>query len=159
VRRWAPVVLGIVLAVWLGWFGHSGRTTQSEQIVLTFSGQIEPRSFPCTVATAEDGATFTCDEHGDNGRPIRVRLAGLDVRTQADACAPGRPCASAHSVRSIAALTSLARGQLLTCQENRLDYGGAAAFCRRPDNVDLSCAMVRGGYVARWDRFWGDHRC
>ena len=33
------------------------------------------------------------------------------------------------------------------------------AWCISPIGGDLSCAMVRGGWAARWNRYWKDHKC
>jgi len=38
-------------------------------------------------------------------------------------------------------------------------FGLAAAWCVSPRSGDLSCAMVRGGWALRWDRYWRNHRC
>ena len=115
--------------------------------------------FPCTVASVHDGDTFTCSERDASGRSIRVRLAGVDARELGDFCARGHPCASAHADDATAALSSMALGQRLAWQANGNTYGRIAAFCRRLDGTDLSCAMLQGGFVARWNRYWGGHRC
>jgi hypothetical protein len=33
------------------------------------------------------------------------------------------------------------------------------AWCISPRSGDISCAMVRGGWAARWERYWQGHRC
>jgi endonuclease YncB( thermonuclease family) len=116
-------------------------------------------AFQCTVASVHDGDTFTCAERQNDGQSIRIRLAGVDAREVGDFCAPGHPCATAHADDATAALRRLAEGQILSCRPNGTTYGRIAAFCGRTDGTDLSCAMLAGGFVARWDRYWGDHRC
>lgn len=32
-------------------------------------------------------------------------------------------------------------------------------LCSSPRSGDLSCAMLRSGHAARWDKYWGKHRC
>jgi len=39
----------------------------------------------------------------------------------------------------------------LSCAANS-PYNRTEAVCRRPDGIDLSCAMLAGNYVARLDR-------
>lgn len=42
---------------------------------------------------------------------------------------------------------------------NGTTYNRIAAFCRTAAGVDLSCAMLDSGTVARLDRHWNGHRC
>ena len=115
--------------------------------------------FACHVISVHDGDTFTCGERGSDGRSIRIRLAGVDAREVGDFCARGHPCSPAHADDSTAELRRLAGGQTLSCEANGTSYNRIAAFCRRSDGVDLSCAMLQGHFVAIWDRYWGAHRC
>jgi len=155
--RLAPVLLGVGLAGLVGWDVHS-RSVPRPPETFTFSVSTEPRTFPCTVASVEEAAHVTCAERGDNGRPIRLRLAGLDAPQLGETCAAGQPCASLPAARATAALTALALGQRLTCEADR-PYSRSITFCTRADGVDLSCAMLAGGYAARSDRGWGAHDC
>jgi hypothetical protein len=34
-----------------------------------------------------------------------------------------------------------------------------AAWCVSPLAGDVSCAMVKGGWALRWDRYWRSHSC
>lgn len=120
--------------------------------------------------------TVVCDGDG----PIwcaegpRIRLSGIAAREIDGTCRPGHPCpgASAPDARDhLVGLVGRPMGKLSTghvkvsgptmrCRS----AGGAggnrtAAFCVSPKGGDLSCAMVREGYAARWDRYWGGHRC
>jgi hypothetical protein len=51
-------------------------------------------------------------------------------------------------------------GPALICRSEG-SAGGVrtAAWCVSPRSGDLSCAMVRGGWAHRWDRYWRNHRC
>jgi endonuclease YncB( thermonuclease family) len=88
-----------------------------------------------------------------------VRVAGIDAREVDGSCAPGHPCASAPPEEATAALKGLVEGQTLSCVANGTTYNRVGAWCRRADGVDVSCAMLGSGTVARWDRFWRGHRC
>jgi endonuclease YncB( thermonuclease family) len=143
-----------------------GEAAQDNPAAATGSEQTEPRPqllsgtrFDCTVIHVTDGDTFRCSETDGAGRQIRVRLSGVAARETNETCAPGHPCPAASAASATAALTQLASGQTLDCHANGLTYGRVGAFCRRTDGVDLSCAMMDSGTVARWDRYWGQHSC
>lgn len=74
-------------------------------------------------------------------------------------CNIGAPCPNATADQATEALSSLASGQTLHCKPNGTTYGRVAAFCSNSTGVDLSCAMLDSGTVARWDRHWHGHRC
>jgi endonuclease YncB( thermonuclease family) len=128
------------------------------------------------------GETFNCTPTAvyDGDGPIwcaegpRVRLSGIAAREMNGSCSAGHPCPSADPVAARDHLSSLVgtaggflpsghvkvTGPTMRCRS----AGGAggnrtAAFCQSPKSGDLSCAMVRDGYAARWDRYWQDHRC
>ena len=115
--------------------------------------------FVCTVASVTDGDTFRCRETEATGREIRVRLSGVSARERDRSCSPGHPCPVASAEAASAELRRLALGQQLQCRLANMTYGRRAAFCRRSDGLDLSCAMVASGAAARWDSHWGRHRC
>lgn len=117
------------------------------------------RPFTCTVALVTDGDTFRCSETGADGRAIRVRLSGIAARERDGSCSRGHPCPQATAAASTAALERAALGQRLLCRPQNITYGRVAAFCRRSDGVDISCAMVASGAATRWQRYWGAHRC
>src|SRR4051812_18723784 len=150
--RRTAFVLGTGLLALGGWYAY--RAERPPRANFTTEG-----AFQCTVASVHDGDTFTCAERESSGRSIRIRLAGVDAREVGDFCARGHPCASAHADDATAALRRLTQGQTLSCRANGSTYGRIAAFCGKQDGTDLSCAMLAGGYVARWDRYWGNHRC
>lgn len=116
-------------------------------------------SFTCTVASITDGDTFRCAETEATGRRLRVRLSGVNARERDGSCRSGHPCPAAPPQAATAALTGLAAGQVLSCRRVGFTHGRIAAFCRRADGRDLSCAMLQTATVARWNRHWGGHRC
>lgn len=116
-------------------------------------------AFTCTVASVTDGDTFRCQEADISGRQIRVRVSGIAARETDGSCSPGHPCPSATAEAATAALSRLITGQRLSCESAGRTHGRIAAFCRREDGTDISCAMVDSGTALRWDRHWGAHRC
>lgn len=116
-------------------------------------------SLRCTVASVTDGDSLRCVERGPDRRAIRIRLSGISARERDGSCSTGHPCPAASSAASTAALERLAAGDVLRCQAQGSTYGRVAAFCRNSAGVDLSCAMVATGAAAKWERYWGDHRC
>lgn len=117
-------------------------------------------TFRCTVSSITDGDTLRCSETEADGRQIRVRLSGIAARERDGSCSPGHPCPAATPEEAAGTLASLAEGQVLTCSDEGRTFNRRAAFCRRvSDGADLSCAMVQGGFAARWERYWGTHRC
>lgn len=123
------------------------------------SGLFEGERFTCTVAKVTDGDTFRCQQRDVRGRAIRVRLSGVAARESDGSCSPGHPCPSASAEAATAELRGLALGWSLSCRKVGQTYGRVAAFCRRADGVDLSCAMVQSGTALKWQRYWGWHRC
>lgn len=127
------------------------------------------QSFDCTPTAVWDGdGPIWCAEGP------HIRLSGIATREMDGTCRAGHPCPSADStaardylVRLIGKPTGTLRtghvslvGPVMRCRSG----GGAggnrtAAFCISPKSGDISCAMVRSGYAARWDRYWRDHRC
>lgn len=134
------------------------------------------------VPIIPNGAAFTCTPEAvwDGDGPIwckegpRVRLAGIAAREIDGRCAVGHPCPSAdataardHLANLLGTVKGMAatghvriKGAPLRCVSTGSAGGNrTAAFCRSPRSGDISCAMVRDGYAARWDRYWRAHRC
>jgi endonuclease YncB( thermonuclease family) len=127
------------------------------------------QSFACTPVAVWDGdGPIWCAEGP------HVRLSGVAAREMNSSCSPGHPCPDADPVAARDHLVGLlgepqgrnrtghilVRGPGMRC----LSRGGAggtrtAAFCSSPRAGDISCAMVRSGLTARWDKYWGAHRC
>lgn len=126
-------------------------------------------AFTCTPTAVWDGdGPIWCAEG------LQVRLAGIAAREMDGSCRPGHPCPDAgplaardHLVRLVGEARGtnrsghiLVSGPAMRC----ISQGGAggnrtAAFCTSPRSGDVACAMLRGGYAARWDRYWAGHRC
>lgn len=94
-----------------------------------------------------------------DGRPIKIRLSGIAARERDGSCSEAHPYPAASASASTAALERPSSGEKLSCRAVRSTYGRVAAFCENGSGVDLSCAMVGGGYASRWERYWGAHRC
>lgn len=134
------------------------------------------------AAVVPAGQTFECTPTRvwDGDGPIwcaegpHVRLSGIAAREMDGTCNTNQPCPNATAVEARDALAGLVgrvtgrsaeghilvSGRTLSCTSD----GGAggsrtAAWCVSPQHGDLSCAMVRGGTVLRWDRYWRGHRC
>lgn len=134
------------------------------------------------AALISAGQTFACTPTRvwDGDGPIwcaegpRIRLSGIAAREMDGSCGLGHPCPSASAVEARDALVSLlgqatgrsseghvlVRGQTMLCRSDG-SAGGTrtAAWCVSPKGGDLSCAMVRGGWAARWQRYWKGHVC
>ena len=139
-------------------------------------------SFGEDGAVAAQGSVFDCTptKVWDGDGPIhcaegpRIRLSGIAAREADGSCRPGHPCpeASAEAARdALVALVgrplsvagtghTIVEGPVLRCtSEGSAGGKRTAAWCVSPTAGDLSCAMVASGTVARWDRYWRDHRC
>ncbi|MGB3806985.1 MAG: hypothetical protein WA936_07285 [Erythrobacter sp.] len=128
------------------------------------------------------GETFTCTPVAvwDGDGPIwceegpRIRLSGIAAREMDGSCSAGHPCPVAGPIEARDALVRLVgeptgvgphghktvRGPTMRCVSNGSAGGNrTAVWCVSPRGGDLSCAMVASGMAARWDRYWGSHRC
>ena len=104
--------------------------------------------FPCHVTSVYDGdGPIHCAEGP------KVRLSAIAAREMDGSCRPGHPCPSASARDAKAALERLALGQTLRCEQSGTSYDRVTAWCWRPDGTQLNCAMVEGGYAARWARY------
>ena len=136
-----------------------------------------------TATIVPSGQSFECvptrvwDADGpiwcSNG--VRIRLAGIAAREIDETCRRGHPCPQASGIEARDYLISLlgTRGKAtrhghitvsasatLSCTSTgSADGSRTGAWCYSPIAGDLSCAMVRSGYAARWDRYWGSHQC
>ncbi len=140
-------------------------------VTLVLAAALVPagQSFDCTPTAVWDGdGPIWCAEGP------HIRLSGIAAREMDGSCRPGHPCPAADPIAArdhLAELVGTPQGKLRTghvkvsgpmmrCRS----AGGAggtrtAAFCESPKSGDLSCAMVRDGYAAKWDRYWQGHRC
>lgn len=134
------------------------------------------------LTAAAVGTSFTCTPVAvyDGDGPVwcaegpKVRLAGIAAREMDGACRRGHPCptATAYQARNtLVALLGGAKGRMQTghvrvtagpmqCRSDGSAGGSrTAAWCVTASGLDLNCAMVRSGSVARWERYWRGHRC
>ena len=126
------------------------------------------QSFACTPSRVWDGDSFWCAEGP------RIRVSGIAARETDGTCSPGHPCPRATAAEAKAALVrlvgepigasphghTLVRGPTMRCTSTGSAGGNrTGAWCVSPRGGDLSCAMVRGGWAAKWDRYWRGHRC
>ena len=127
------------------------------------------QTFDCTPVRIWDGdGPIWCDEGP------RIRLSGIAAREIYGTCRDDQPCPKTDAVTARDALVRLVgraegtnpeghvlvSGPTMTC----LSVGGGggsrtAAWCISSVGGDLSCAMVKGGFALRWERYWRDHRC
>jgi endonuclease YncB( thermonuclease family) len=117
-------------------------------------------SFSCTPVRVWDGdGPIWCAEGP------KIRLAGIAAREIDESCRPGHPCPKASGraardalVRLIGSRRGVSRqghvivsGKPLRCTSYGSGKGErTAASCVTAAGIDLSCAMVRGGYALRW---------
>ena len=127
------------------------------------------QSFDCTPTAVWDGdGPIWCAEGP------HIRLSGVAAREMDGTCRPGHPCPAADPMAARDHLVELlgkrggvrptgrisVTGPKMRCRS----AGGAggnrtATFCTSPRSGAISCAMVRHGYAARWDRYWQGHSC
>lgn len=133
--------------------------------VIVPSGQ----AFSCTPVAVWDGDGPIWCEKGP-----RIRLSGIAARERDGSCSPGHPCPSADATTAWDALVALlgrpvgenahgpvlVEGPALRCVSvGSAGYNRTAAWCVSPRGGDINCAMVRGGWAARWDKYWRGHDC
>lgn len=140
-------------------------------VVLLLAATLVPAgaSFHCTPTAVWDGdGPIWCAEGP------RIRLSGIAAREINGSCSSRHPCSAANAIASRDALVRLlgrptgvgrqghvlVEGAVLRCVSTGLAGGvRTAAWCTSPTAGDISCAMVRGGWAARWDRYWGWRTC
>lgn len=127
------------------------------------------QSFSCTPTAVYDGdGPIWCAEGP------RIRLAGIAAREMDGTCRDNQPCPAVTAERSRDELVKLVgvpigrgreghvlvRGPTMRCQSEGSAGGSRTApWCVSPRGADLSCAMVRGGWALRWNRYWGGRLC
>jgi endonuclease YncB( thermonuclease family) len=103
--------------------------------------------FLCLVASVYDGDTLTCAS-GE-----KVRLSAISAREiRGNRCAPSHPCPRASAQAAKAALGRMVRGKVLTCRQTGRSWGRITARCS-VNGVDVSCAMIRGGWASWWKSY------
>ena len=125
--------------------------------------------FTCTPTHVWDGdGPIWCKEGP------RVRLAGIAARELDGTCKIGHPCPQANAkiardalVELMGAPTGVGRhghilivGLAMQCySDGSAGYKRTAAWCVSPKSGDVNCAMLRGGWALKWDRYWRQHSC
>lgn len=126
-------------------------------------------SFPCTPVRVWDGdGPIWCAEGP------KIRLSGIAAPEMDGSCGTGHPCPSANATDARTALVRLlgrpigesadghvlVSGPTMRCRSDGSAGGKrTAAWCISPKWGDLSCAMVRGKWAVRWQRYWKEHGC
>jgi endonuclease YncB( thermonuclease family) len=100
-----------------------------------------PAIFLCTVAGVTDGDTLRCADG------TRVALHAIDA-PELGSCPRGRDCAPGDPNKAKAALTRIALGKRLRCEQTGKIGNGVTAWCSVA-GADLSCALYRGGWAVR----------
>lgn len=126
-------------------------------------------AFACTPTAVWDGDGPVWCREGP-----RLRLAGIAARERDSTCRQGHPCPEASAVTARDALVRLlgrsvgtgphghvlVSGPALRCMSTGSAGGSrTGAWCVSPVSGEISCAMVRGGWAAHWERYWRGHRC
>lgn len=134
------------------------------------------------VAVVPAGQTFHCTpiRVWDGDGPVwcaegpHVRLAGIAAREIDGSCRDSQPCPAADAIAARDVLVGLVGRATGASPEGHVLVSGptmacisagsaggtrTAAWCTSPRGGDLSCAMIRGGWALRWDRYWQGHNC
>lgn len=129
-----------------------------------------------------DGKVFKCTPTRvwDGDGPVwcaegpRLRLSGIASREMDGTCRDNQPCPSVAADKARDALVALVgvrtgvsaqghvlvRGPTMTCISEGSGVGSrTAAWCVSPIGGDVSCAMVKGGWALKWNKYWRGHRC
>ncbi|ARU15912.1 hypothetical protein A9D14_06595 [Croceicoccus marinus] len=140
-------------------------------LILLFAAAIVPsgQTFECTPIRVWDGdGPIWCAEGP------RIRVSGVAARETDGTCRPGHPCPDADPETAKSVLVDLVGVRTGTSREGHalvkgptmhcISTGSAGgnrtgAWCVSPKSGDISCALVASGAAARWDRYWGNHRC
>jgi endonuclease YncB( thermonuclease family) len=135
-----------------------------------------------SVPVVPTGAEFICTPSHvwDGDGPIwcregpRIRLSGINTREMDGSCNSNSPCTNVDPNVARDALVGLLgtptgigqhghvliEGPALRCLSDGSAGGNrTAAWCVSPLHGDINCAMVEGGWAARWDRYWNGHVC
>ena len=125
--------------------------------------------FTCTPTRVWDGDGPVWCEEGPH-----VRVAGVAAREIDDSCRPNQPCPTASGAEARNALVKLigtppgrrlsghvlVTGPAMRCVSVGDGVGTrTAAWCVSPLAGVVSCAMVKGGWALRWERYWQGHNC
>ena len=128
--------------------GPAPEPARGEEDVADTASFADPDVFTCSAIRVHDGdGPIWCAEGP------KIRLSGIAAREIDESCSDGHPCPAASGEAARDALTQLALGKVLNCRQVGTSYNRVVALCSSPDNVDLSCAMIRSGTALRWDKY------
>lgn len=127
------------------------------------------QSFTCTPTHVWDGdGPIWCKEGA------RIRLAGIAARELDGTCSTGHPCPKANAIIARDALADLVGvstgvgrhghilvvGPVMQCKsDGSAGHKRTAAWCLSPKSGDINCAMIKGEWALKWDKYWRDHNC
>lgn len=122
------------------WPGTSGTQTPA---LLTDPAN----AFTCRVTNVHDGDTLRCQDG------TRVRLHAVAARELDESCRSGHPCPAATGAAAQRALSDLALGQVLNCEQTGTSYERVTAICRNEKGIEINCEMVNNGLALIWPKF------
>lgn len=142
------ILIAIILGA-LAFIGFSMLTDLTAHRVDIATGS----RFSCTVLSVYDGdGPINCAEIDQNGKPVRVRLRGIEAREADNSCQLGDQCPKASGAEAKGELTRMAFGKL-SCESFGPSYNRVDATCTNPDGLNLSCEMIRRGMAVRWPQY------
>lgn len=104
-------------------------------------------TFFCLALAAIDGDGIACRDG------TRLRLAGVNAREmRGNPCPKQRPCPAMSAARSRQVLDGMVRGKALACVRHDVSWGRPVVSCA-VGGVDVRCAMLAAGAVARWPEY------
>lgn len=139
--------------------------------VVAASAPIVPagQTFICTPTHVWDGDGPIWCQEGPH-----VRLSGVAAREMDGSCNSNQPCPRATAEAARDALVALlgvptgigrhghilVEGPTMQCLSDGSAGGDrTAAWCVSPKSGDVNCAIVKGGWALRWERYWREHGC
>jgi endonuclease YncB( thermonuclease family) len=155
-RRLDPhlLVIGAVILAALIFIGASAAGRLGIQTVDTATGA----AFPCTVIRVMDGdGPVICAEEDQQGRPVQVRLRGIEARDGDGNCRIAQGCPEMNWEQAKAELIRLA-GARMDCKSYGPYRDRVDAFCTTPQGADISCELVKSGAAVRWPEFDSEGR-
>lgn len=149
------IAVGLIIIAAVAFILFSMLADRASAVVDTAAGQ----QFPCTVQSVYDGdGPINCAEFDTEGKPVRVRLRGIEARDADNSCQlPEDQCPRASGGAAKAALTRLAVGRL-QCTSFGPSYDRVDSSCVAADGTDISCEMIRTGNAVRWPEYDPDGR-
>jgi endonuclease YncB( thermonuclease family) len=144
------IAVGLIIVAAVAFILFSFLGDRASAVVDTAAG----KQFSCTVQSVYDGdGPINCAEFDTEGKPVRVRLRGIEARDADNGCQlPDPLCPTASGAQAKAALTRIAVGRL-QCTSFGPSYDRVDSSCVAPDGTDLSCELIRTGMAVRWPQY------